>query len=139
MDTTAPSVTGLSDDSVVAKSKTWNWDCNEASCEYRYAVTQSSSTTPGQRKPLATRPRRLLKDTGDGEYFLHIQARDDAENESSEPDKFKVVLDNTAPAQQGEVAIGDGAKTYLYDEEMVFTVSFNENVVVDTSRGELLP
>ena len=132
VDTIAPEVTGLSDDDVAAKSKTWNWGCNEASCEYRHEVTQSSTHTWGAETFGANTQR--VQDSGDGEYYLHVQARDKAGNESR-PDKARAVLDNTGPRQQGEVTVGDSNKIYLHGEEMVFTVTYDENVIVDTSGG----
>ena len=48
--------------------------------------------------------------------------------------KVSAIFDNTAPAQVGAVGV-PGDDTYAIGEDLVFVVTFNENVVVDTTGG----
>ena len=96
-DQTPPQLNGLSNDLRLALSKTWTWSCNE-NCTYRYAInanaTHTFTTEIFSSDLTATLPR------GDGTYYLHIQARDDAGN-TTMTEHYSVSLDNTGPTTTG--------------------------------------
>lgn len=91
-DSIAPIITGLSNDSTPKKSKTWNWDCDE-DCTYRFLVDQAPLSLPLGSFDSTSSVSQI---SGDGTYYLHIQAQDKAGN-LSDVKHISAVLDNTAP------------------------------------------
>ena len=80
-DTINPVVTGLADDSVTTASKTWTWSCQDASsCTYRHVINQTSSHSFSSESYDSV--TTASQSTGTGIYYLHVQARDGAGNES---------------------------------------------------------
>jgi Bacterial Ig-like domain len=97
LDTTAPSVTGLANDSTPALSKTWSWGCSESPCTYAYVIDQLATTDPSSGASSAFGSAvTATQSSGDGTYYLHVVARDAAGN-TSVPVHVSAVLDNTAP------------------------------------------
>ena len=95
LDNSAPSVTGLSDDTTPTRSFTWTWSCSDATeCTYRHIINQSSTHTFNSEAFAAT--ATATQASGDGPYYVHIQARDQAGNEGAVA-SASAVLDNTAP------------------------------------------
>lgn len=96
-DTTPPTLTSLSSDTIPIKSKTWNWDCkdNSGACTYRFVIDTNPTYTFTNEVFDST--TTASQTTGDGTYYLHLQAKDSAGN-ISEPTDVSAILDNTAPA-----------------------------------------
>jgi hypothetical protein len=93
-DITAPTVSGLVDDDTPTQSKTWTWGSTKEIVTYRHLIDRTPGgvpTGPYGTVTTATQP------AGDGLYYLHVQATDDAGNESSVVTVY-AILDNTAPA-----------------------------------------
>ena len=92
VDTLAPTITGLSTDTTPTQEKTWTWDAGETGT-FRYAIDQNETWTPtgdfGDAKTAS-------KGGVDGNWYLHVQAKDTAGNESGVT-TVSVILDNTAP------------------------------------------
>lgn len=82
LDNLAPTVTGLSNDSTAVQPKTWMWGCTESSCQFRYVIDQVSNTTPGSSLAWSTSTSATHSGAA-GTYYIHVQARDTAGNESS--------------------------------------------------------
>lgn len=95
-DSTAPVVTGLSDDTTYALSKTWTWGCNET-CTYRYVIDTNPITAPSGSY---TGVFSATQSSGTGDYYIHVQARDSAGNESAVMHAL-AKLDNDGPAYTG--------------------------------------
>jgi len=96
VDTIAPVVTGLSNDSTPKKSKTWSWS-SETGATFRYVIDQSATGAPtGAYSSIAT----ATQATGNGTYYIHVQVRDIAANESTVY-SASVILDNIAPTVTG--------------------------------------
>ena len=134
VDNTVPLITGLSNDVVGTKSKTWNWNCSDSStpCEYRHKVNTNSSDSFQAGDAWGT-TKTTSQTSGTQTYYLHIQAKDSVGNES-EVKSFSSVLDNTGPLQQGEIGV-PASKTYGLGEALSFQLSFDESVVVNTGSG----
>ena len=99
VDIAPPRLNGLSNDSVIARSKTWTWTCSEPACTYRFTVNANASHTfPADTE--WTSAQSATQTSGDGTYYLHIQARDAAEKESA-LESYSITLDNTAPTLTG--------------------------------------
>ena len=81
LDNTAPSITGLSHDSTAAQSKTWTWSCDDTPCKYRHVINQNPTHTFAAETYSNTATATLSQ--GLGTYYLHVQARDVAGNEST--------------------------------------------------------
>jgi hypothetical protein len=91
-DATPPTVSGLADDATPTKSKTWTWS-SEAGATFRYSIDQSSGGVPGGAYGATA---TATQSSGDGTYYIHVQAKDTAGNESGVT-TVSAVLDNTAP------------------------------------------
>ena len=96
LDNTAPGVTGLVDDSTITASKNWTWGCDQAPCTYRYEINQSGHYVFTEADPPLAETDRVTLSRGTGEFHLHVQARDEAGNESP-VQSVSVTLDNTDP------------------------------------------
>lgn len=91
-DTTAPVISGLTNDPIVRTTKTWTWSANETAT-FRYVIDQNPTGTPsGEYNATVSASQNI----GDGTYYIHVQARDTAGNESAVV-TVSVVLDNTSP------------------------------------------
>ena len=93
-DFTAPTLSGLTNDATYRKSKTWTWDSDDAAATYRYSIDQSVSGTPSGSY---SSTKTASQSSGDGTYYIHVQAKDAYDNASSVT-TVSVPLDNTAPA-----------------------------------------
>jgi len=101
VDTQIPTLTGLVDDPVTKNSKSWAWGCGESNCLYRFAVDQNPTGTPaGEYGATAT----VTQSSGTGAYYLHVQAKDPAGNESAVI-HAAAILDNAAPAVPNPVTL----------------------------------
>ena len=93
VDLQIPVLSGLLSDSTPVKSKTWTWSSDDLNASYRYVIDQAASTTPsGEFSSILT----ATQPSGDGVYYLHVQAIDEQDN-LSEVVHVSAVLDNTAP------------------------------------------
>jgi P2-related tail formation protein/nitrous oxide reductase accessory protein NosL len=97
LDSSGPSVTGLTDDDVPAPSKTWTWGSSEAVSRFRYLIDTNPGSAPTSTYGTVTTATQA---TGDGTYYLHLQAQDAAGNESAVV-TVRALLDNTAPVVTG--------------------------------------
>lgn len=117
VDTTAPVITELTDDLTPTQIKTWTWDDTDASSTtFRYLIDQNETCTPTGD---FTDTKTATKNGVDGTWYIHVQAKDAAENES---DVVTVlgVLDNTAPPASASPAGG------LFNANQSITLSANE-------------
>jgi transposase-like protein len=92
LDNTCPIIGGLSDDPGDRRNKTWNWSANE-NCTFRYSIDQNAAWQPTGD---FTNTTTATKNAGDGKWYLHVQAKDDAGNLSDVQTVF-ALLDNTSP------------------------------------------
>ena len=94
LDNTPPNITGLADDAVWKKTKTWAWGCDKASCTYRTLVDTNPTSSPVSAYSSVT---TVTQTTGTGTYYLHIQALDSVGNVSP-IQHYSVLLDNNPPS-----------------------------------------
>ena len=94
-DNDIPTISGIENDSTLTRSKTWEWSATDnvsSTLTFRYAIDQDAEGVPtGEYTDTTT----ATQDTGDGTHYLHVQAQDEAGNES-EVTTVSVDLDNTA-------------------------------------------
>ena len=130
-DTVAPELMALSDDDTPKRSKTWNWPCDsDPTCRYRHAITPDNNNPPyafSESHPYDTQ-NTFTKDSGDGTFYLHVQAIDNAGNES-EVITVSMLIDNTVPLPPTVTVPSDG--TYTPEQELIFTIVYNEDIVVN--------
>jgi len=88
----SPTIIGLSDDLTPIQSKTWNWDSNDATDQFRHLIDQTEESVPSGAYSGA---KTATQSAGDGIYYLHVQAKSAAGVESAVT-TVSVVLDNTA-------------------------------------------
>ena len=93
IDTGPPSVTGLTDDATLRRSKTWTWAADETAT-FRSVIDQNSSwpSPTGEFTSTTT----ATKNNADGTWYLHVQAKDVAGN-TGDVVTVSAVLDNTPP------------------------------------------
>ena len=127
-DIMSPTVEGI-----VNGDESWTWACSEADCQYHFVINDStdapSSIVASYSNATIARPI-----SGPGSYYIHIQARDVAGNESTIVSSTTALM-STAPdtmAPQINGAIAD-AGNYRQGTDITITVSFNENVKVTGS------
>ncbi len=92
-------VTGLVNDLVPRQIKAWAWNCTgeETSCEYRFVVNQNS-THNFTNEPFSAATTSTSQNSGDGLYYIHVQARDATFTNLLSPVSTRsAVLDNTLP------------------------------------------
>ena len=118
------------------KSHTWSWTCQDmGSCSYRHAFSEQRNhyftTEEGQEAfngtATYTTPASLT-----GEYYIHVQARDEAGNISHVFTK-KIKLDNASPRVSSILVPSDN--TYGKGAKLKFSLIFDKEVTVDSSGG----
>ena len=122
VDLTAPVITGLSDDMAPAKTKTWTWSAeNEAAVSFRYLIdqNQSGSIPTGEYSNTIS----ASQTTGDGIWYIHVQAKDTAGNESDVA-TASALLDNTPPAVTATPSGG------LFNSDQSITLSADETAAI---------
>ena len=124
VDALIPLVTGLSDDATSTTSKNWSWGCSETPCTYRFTIDTSASTNPAG---VYGTTKTANQTSGTGTYYIHVQAKDFAGNESTVV-HVSAQLDNTGPQISSMTAPGDS--TYNLNQDLDFTITFDENVAV---------
>ena len=80
MDTTAPTVTGITNGTQVLTEVTWNWDCDEGNCTFIHAVSSDVNTEP---VGIYNSTNSKLYNGISGTFYIHIRAKDSAGNVSS--------------------------------------------------------
>jgi hypothetical protein len=93
VDTVRPTVTGLADDGVPTRSKTWTWSAAKEGISFRHRVDTDPEGIPTAAYSAVSTATQA---GGDGLHYLHVQARDEAGNESAVVTVY-ALLDNTAP------------------------------------------
>ena len=82
LDLTAPSVTGLEPDNIEKGAKTWQWSCDDSQgCTYRFFISREPQHT-FESSELYKSINTASQQEGEGTYYLHVQAKDVAGNES---------------------------------------------------------
>ena len=121
VDTASPAVTGL----IRGADGSWSWGCSESGCQYRSAVNaQRNHQFASESYGSAT---SLNSPTSSGTYYVHVQARDMAGNES--PVESSAAFEVTAPGPAVVSVAGPAADVYN-SGELEFTVTFAGAVTV---------
>ncbi len=97
VDNTPPTITGLSNDTTPTQSKTWTWDSDDPTATYRYVVNQNA--THNFTDEVYGTTTSTTQSSGNGTYYLHVQAKDEADNTSNT--SVSAILDNMAPIISG--------------------------------------
>ncbi len=113
--TVPPTLTGVINDLTPRKIKNWSWSCS-TSCTYRYVIDELPTTAPGGAYTAVTAADQL---TGNGTFYLHLQAIDAAGNESV-VEHYSALIDNTPPT----------APTSLVLQTPVFSPSYITTPVI---------
>ncbi|MBF0452754.1 MAG: putative Ig domain-containing protein, partial [Candidatus Magnetomorum sp.] len=78
LDNTRPVITGINDEPIPQKNKTWTWHVNENDCLFRYAIDQNNTWIPSGEYSDYTPVTKI----GYGEWYIHVEAIDLAGNVS---------------------------------------------------------
>ena len=127
VDAHRPSITGLSNDLALTSSKRWTWECDDGfNCEYRFVVnTVAAHTLNSETWGSAV---EATQSSGQGTYYLHVQARDE-NGLLSETVHVSAVLDAVAPQITGTIEV-PAEGTYVSGTFLDFALNYDEDVVV---------
>jgi hypothetical protein len=104
-DTTAPTISGLSDNLSWAQTRDLSWTCTgDDLCHFRFLVDQNTSTDLSSLSYDVINTTSIMG--GNGTYYLHVQAKDSIGYESPTM-SFQYQIDNTAPTTPGLPSDGD--------------------------------
>ena len=92
---TKPVVRNLKNETEPVQEMEWHWFANKEGCTFRYSVNQNSNWEPAGNYN-STVTASIDEQSIDGKWYLHVQAKDKAGNESDVV-SVSVILDNTAP------------------------------------------
>ena len=88
-------VTGLEDDTSPKRSKEYTWSCNDTPCEFRSAVNQDPDYDLAANESYsATTTATKTSDTGQGTFYLHVQAKNTDDDEESDIKTVSFILEN---------------------------------------------
>ena len=125
VDTTVPVVQNI----VEEAGGGWIWSCSE-SCEYRFAVNNQASGHVFDTEPYSGNVSAAVP-SGYGTFYLHVQARDNAGNESAVASSGPLVIEAPNPEAPAVTGVTAPADDYaVAGETVVLTVSFSESVTV---------
>ena len=130
LDTTSPTVKNIA-----VHNDSWRWGCSEASCRYRSLINNSQSP-----------PARLSSGYGStatssppvnfGTYYVHVQARDVAGNESAIATSADSIVVIATPPQIASIT-GPVGGTYSIGQDLDFQVIFDRTVQVASGTPQL--
>lgn len=101
-----PEVLGLINDVLPKNAKDWTWSCS-LNCEYRFEI--SSSDTPNLSALSYSTQNTASLSSGDGNFYLHVQAKVVGYNTESLVKTVIFTLDNTNPDAIIEMSQADDA------------------------------
>ena len=83
-DTQSPVITGVANDTTPKLSKSWDWGCDDSNspCRFRHLINNKSSHS-FQEKDEYTEDINATQFFGNATFYLHLQAKDAAGNEST--------------------------------------------------------
>ena len=89
-------VTGIEDDTSPKRSKTYTWSCNDTPCEFRFAVNQDPDydLAANQSYGSSTTTTETSATTGQGTFYLHVQAKNTDDNEESDIKTVSFILED---------------------------------------------
>ena len=128
-DNTAPTVQNLS-----VTNSAWGWGCSEATCLYRSEVNTSSSPPGTLSSSYSSTTSVDISSYASGTYYVHVQARDTAGNESSIETGSAIAVSN-ANTPVIRSTSGPAAATYSVGQSLDFQLVFDRTVQVDTADG----
>ena len=98
-DNICPKIMGLADDAKPSKTKKWQWVAKDANHDitYRFLIDQILYSLPASDYKNITQTSVV---NCDGKWYLHVQAKDSAGNESPVKTVY-AILDNTVPVLTG--------------------------------------
>ena len=88
-------VTGIADDTEPQSSKTWTWTCSDTPCEFRFEINQNHNyefdANDSYNQTVTTSKTSA---TGQGTFYLHVQAKNTDDNEESAIKTVSFILEN---------------------------------------------
>jgi len=103
IDETVPVVTisrsDALDSATPVQSVTWNWIASMPGCSFRYSINTTAPENFGGFDSDFSNVSTATQDTGDGIYYIHVEARGADGITLSDVASASALLDNTAPNQ----------------------------------------
>ena len=133
-DTTAPTVSGLANVASYATQQSFSWSCDET-CTYRFVVDQTADSTPTGTFADVT---SVTVNTGSGQFFIHVQARDQAGNEST-VSHASFLLDNTGPTGSGTINVSAANSNFTSSPTMIWSAFTDSHSGLDYYEVAIVP
>ena len=88
-------VTSLTDDTDPKSSKTWTWDCSDTPCEFRFEVNDDHNFEFDNNDSYnQTKSTSKTASTGQGTFYLHVQAKNTDDDEESAVKTVSFILED---------------------------------------------
>ena len=129
LDTTSPVV-----QNIVISGTSWNWGCSEASCEYRFVINTAATTLTSLSTNYGTAATASSATMANGNYYVHVQAKDSAGNESAILTGAVIAVSGSQTPVISSVG-GPSNGSYKIGDQLDFQVNFAATVPVDTAGG----
>ena len=130
LDTTNPTV-----QNIAVHNDSWRWGCSEASCRYRFLINDSQSP-PARLSSSYGRAATSSPPVTFGTYYVHVQARDVAGNESAIATSADSIVVIATPPEIVSIT-GPVAGTYSIGQDLDFQVIFDRTVQVVSGTPRL--
>ena len=130
LDTTSPVV-----QNIVVNGSSWNWGCSEESCEYRFVINTAATTLTSLSTNYNSAATASSATMANGSYYVHVQAKDRAGNESTILTSADAITITGSPTPVISSVGGPSNGSYKIGDQLDFRVTFAATVEVDTASG----
>jgi sugar lactone lactonase YvrE len=134
LDNTQPIITGIENEPIPQKNKTWTWHANENDCLFRYAIDQNQSWVPSGEYNTDTTATKV----GYGEWYIHVESIDRAGNVSDVVSGSVQLLKPTIQFN-GIFSEGDESISHITLELILSHIASEEVSIAYTTNNDLSP
>ena len=123
---------------------TWSWSCEESSscATYRAVMNKDSTYEFPADAPFseASSLENKAQSNGDEDYYIHVQAQDEAGNTSDVITSNPLRFDNMAPSLESISAVSNSSRNTAWakvGDEITLTLTFSEGVIVSGAAPQV--
>ena len=137
VDTTPPTITGISNDTHFQTQKVWNWDAVDSSKTFfRYQIDQNE-TWSNPSIPFSDIQTASLENVT-GKWFLHVQSKDEAGNTSDIKTVYVIINDSDIimpPYELQAKSLNSRSIKLLWEEQFLSNISHYNVYRSDEENG----